>query len=89
MPYEIKVKKAVAKKLQKLPENIQDRFENLVQVLRQSGPSGAHIFHNYGKLGENEYHCHLTHHFVACWRHEKRTITIEVYYAGSRENAPY
>ena len=35
----------------------------------------------------NEYHCHLSYHWVACWRHEKETIEIEVYYAGSRENA--
>jgi mRNA-degrading endonuclease RelE of RelBE toxin-antitoxin system len=89
MPYEIKIKKSVLKNLCRLPENVQDRFENLVQVLRQSGPAGAYIFQNYGKLGENEYHCHLTYRFVACRRHEKGTITIEVNYAGSRENAPY
>ena len=40
-------------------------------------------------LSETEYHCHLAYSWVACWRHEKYTITIEVYYAGSRENAPY
>jgi mRNA-degrading endonuclease RelE of RelBE toxin-antitoxin system len=89
MPYEIRVKKSVLKILRKLPENVQDRFENLAQVLRQSGPSGAHIFQNYSKLGENEFHCHLTYHYVACWRNQKGTITIEVYYAGSREDAPY
>ncbi len=31
----------------------------------------------------------LAHKWVACWKHEKNTIIIEVYYAGSRENAPY
>jgi mRNA-degrading endonuclease RelE of RelBE toxin-antitoxin system len=89
MPCEIRIKKSTEKNLRKLPENVQDRFGNLVEVLRLSGPSGAHIFQNYGKLGENEYHCHLTFHYVACWRHEKATITIEVYYAGNREDAPY
>jgi mRNA-degrading endonuclease RelE of RelBE toxin-antitoxin system len=89
MPHEIAIKKAVLKNLRRLPEEVQGRFEHLVFVLRQSGPTGPHIFQNYGKLGKNEYHCHLTHHYVACWRHEKGTITIEVYYAGSRENAPY
>ena len=53
MRYEIKVKKAVLKNLRKLPMNVQDRFENIVQVLRQSGPDGAHIFRNFSKLGEN------------------------------------
>jgi hypothetical protein len=42
-----------------------------------------------GKLDENIYHCHLAYKWVACWKHEKSTIIIEVYYAGSRENAPY
>jgi hypothetical protein len=32
---------------------------------------------------------HLSYHYVACWRHEKGTMTIEVNYVGSRENAPY
>jgi hypothetical protein len=31
----------------------------------------------------------LTYHYVACWRHEKETIIIEVYYVGSREDAPF
>jgi mRNA-degrading endonuclease RelE of RelBE toxin-antitoxin system len=89
MPYDIRIKKSVVKNLRRLPENIMERFENLVQVLRESGPTGPHIFQNYSKLSENEYHCHLTHHYVACWRHERKTIIIEVYYAGSREDAPY
>ena len=40
------------------------------------------------QLSKNEYHCHLNYRYVACWRHEKNTITIEVYYVGSREQAP-
>ena len=35
------------------------------------------------------YHCHLSYKWVACWQCEGDSITIEVYYAGSRENAPY
>jgi len=89
MSYEIKIKKAVLKNLRKLPTNVQDRFENLAQVLRLSETAGAHIFQNFSKLGENEYHCHLTYHYIACWKQEKNTIIIEVYYVGSRENAPY
>ena len=44
---------------------------------------------NYSKLGKNKYHCHLNYRHVACWTAEKETITIEVYYVGSREKAPY
>ncbi len=36
-----------------------------------------------------EYHCHLTYRYGACWSCEKDEIEIEVYYAGSREKAPY
>ena len=89
MEYEVRVKRGVLKKLHKLPMNIQDRFENLVQILHHSGPTGAHVLQNYSKLSETEYHCHLTYSYVACWRLEKNTIIIEVYYVGSREDAPY
>jgi mRNA-degrading endonuclease RelE of RelBE toxin-antitoxin system len=89
MAYAIVLKKAVKKNLRKLPLAVQQRFEALAIALRDSGPTGPHGWPNYSKLGENEYHCHLTYHYAACWRCEKGTITIEVYYVGSRENAPY
>jgi mRNA-degrading endonuclease RelE of RelBE toxin-antitoxin system len=87
--YEVYFKKSVKKAVASLPANVQERFYVLVDILENAGPSGGHVFKNYSKLGENKYHCHLTYHYVACWRHEKNTITIEVYYVGSRENAPY
>lgn len=89
MTYEIQIKKSVLKNLRRLPGGVIERFELLMQTLRNSGPTGAHIFQNYSKLSDTEYHCHLNRSYVACWRHEKKTITIEVYYAGSREDAPY
>jgi mRNA-degrading endonuclease RelE of RelBE toxin-antitoxin system len=89
MVYEIKIKKTALKKLRTVPKDVQDRIETLANVLRHSGATGGHIFKNYSKLSDNEYHCHLTYHYVACWRHDKGTITIEVYYVGSREKAPY
>lgn len=36
-----------------------------------------------------KYHCHLKYNWVACWIWEKGTFIVEIYYAGSRENAPY
>lgn len=89
MAYTVILKKAVKKNLRKLPVNVQQRFEALAVALRDGGPTGPHGWSNYGKLAENEYHCHLTYHYAACWRYEKGTIFIEVYYVGSRENAPY
>jgi mRNA-degrading endonuclease RelE of RelBE toxin-antitoxin system len=84
MAYKVIIGRKVLRKLPKLPEVVQKRFDLLYEVLHRQGPAGPHQWHNYGKLGENEYHCHLNYSYVACWRHEKKTIIIEVYYAGSR-----
>jgi mRNA-degrading endonuclease RelE of RelBE toxin-antitoxin system len=89
MAYMVTIKRKALKNLPKLPQNVQERFYVLVKRLEAEGATGGSVFQNYGKLSENKYHCHLTYHYVACWRHEKKTITIEVYYVGSRENAPY
>jgi mRNA-degrading endonuclease RelE of RelBE toxin-antitoxin system len=89
MIYMIVLKKAAQKNLLRLPSNVRQRFEALAVALRDGGPTGPHGWASYSKLAENKFHCHLTYHYVACWRHEKRTITIEVYYVGSREDAPY
>jgi mRNA-degrading endonuclease RelE of RelBE toxin-antitoxin system len=86
--YEVRISKKAHKNLLKLPKNIQQRFIALAEQLRERGPM-AHDWPNYSKLAENRYHCHLAYSYVACWTHEKETITIEVYYVGSRENAPY
>jgi len=88
MKYSVVIKKKVLKNIRKLPENIQKRLTFLVDDLKDNGPI-AHNWPNYSKLSGTEYHCHLTHKWVACWRIEDNTIEIEVYYAGSRENAPY
>ena len=89
MSYYVVYRKKLARELRRLPVNVQERFYGLVDVLTANGPAGGYQFQNYSKLSENEYHCHLTYHYVACWRHYKGTITIEVYYVGSREDAPY
>jgi mRNA-degrading endonuclease RelE of RelBE toxin-antitoxin system len=86
--YAVTVSKKVVKNLRKLPHNVVQRFIALAEELREKGPI-AHGWKNYRKLSENEYHCHLNYSYVACWKHDKGTITIEVYYVGSREDAPY
>jgi mRNA-degrading endonuclease RelE of RelBE toxin-antitoxin system len=88
MEYTIIIKKRVLKGLKKLPEFTQDKFEYLIESLKKGGPVQP-AWPNYSRIGKNEFHCHLSHSWVACWKHEKNTIIIEVYYVGSREKAPY
>ena len=86
--YRVMVKKSVTKRLRKCPESVQILFDELTEDLRKNGPVQS-SWRNYSPLGKNMYHCHLNYSYVACWYHEKDTIEIEVYYAGSREDAPY
>jgi len=86
--YNVIIKKRVQKAFKKLPLKIQKKLSLLIDDLRDKGPIQDN-WPNYGKIGEIDHHCHLDYSWVACWSHEKDTIVIEVYYAGSRENAPY
>ena len=86
--HEVVIKKRTLKNIQRMPEPIQRKMANLVEDLRDKGPVRKD-WPNYRKLGKNQYHCHLSHSWVACWYHERNSVVIEVYYAGSRENAPY
>ncbi len=76
------------RRIQRLPDSIQRRVANLVEELRDYGPI-RNNWPNYGKLYTDMYHCHLTRSWVVCWTYRRDVKTIEVYYAGSRENAPY
>lgn len=71
-----------------MPVSAQKTFKMLLKDLRDKGPVQP-AYRNYSRLGRNEYHCHLAYRWVACWRNDKGSLLIEVYYAGSRENAPY
>lgn len=88
MEYKIIFKRKVIKQLKKLPQKAKDKFEALLLDLKEQGPI-QNDWSNYSKLGKNEHHCHLSYSWIACWTHQKETIIIEVYYVGSRENAPY
>lgn len=88
MAYTVIIKKNAQKNVNKMPANEKKKFEQLVYDLELKGPIRKD-WPNFSSLGKNEYHCHLSHHWVVCWRHEKERIVIEVYYAGSRENGPY
>jgi mRNA-degrading endonuclease RelE of RelBE toxin-antitoxin system len=90
MKYKVNIKPKILRNLKKYPKHIQTTFADLVLDLEEKGAILPN-WNNYSKLKnrDNEYHCHLAYKWVACWRHEKETIIIEVYYAGSREEAPY
>jgi len=86
--WKVNVKKKVAKNFKKLPAGVLESFKVLVCELQESGPVQVN-WPNYSKLGKGKYHCHLNYRYVACWTADKETITIEVYYVGSRESSPY
>ncbi len=88
MKYTVNIKKKVIKNLKRLPGSIQEQFKALTGDLINKGPIQKD-WHNFSKIGKNKYHCHLTRSYVACWKNEKESIIIEVYYVGSREDAPY
>ena len=86
--YTVIVKRKIMRDMRKLPLNVQQLFLRLRNDLASSGPVQP-SWMNYSMLSDGNYHCHLGYHHVACWRCEEGTITIEVYYVGSRESAPY
>lgn len=82
-----------AKKAKKnLPKKTLDTFILLLDDLKM-GPI-RHEWPNYSALRgmRNHYHCHIEKGrptYVTCWLADKSEKTIEVYYAGTHEKAPY
>jgi len=88
MGYEVRINKKSLKNLKKLPDFIQDKFWVLINDLEENGPIQS-SWSNFSKLSIDTYHCHLSRKYVACWYYKEKKIIVEVYYVGSRENAPY
>ena len=86
--FRVLIKKKVIKDVKKMPVRVQEKLAVLIDDLREEGPVQSG-WPNYSKLGKNKYHCYLDRKWVACWYYEEKSLFIEVYYAGSRENAPY
>lgn len=76
------------KQQQKLPKKVRELLVLLLKELELTGPVQG-TWKNYSKLSDGSHHCHLNYRYVACWRETEKGLIIEVYYAGSRENAPY
>jgi hypothetical protein len=86
--YEVTIPNRVMRGLDKLPDDVQDVFWLLVDELRAKGAIRKD-WDNFSSLGRHRYHCHVKRKHVACWMWIKGSIFIEIYYAGSREGAPY
>lgn len=93
MKWRVLVRPSVWKTVAKMPSELQARFNVLMGVLIDAGPSGPHKWIHYGKLkGRRDcYHCHLSrnHAYVVCWEARKQEVIVEVYYAGPHRDAPY
>jgi hypothetical protein len=81
------------RKKNKLPEKIRLLADALAKEIAAAGPIRKN-WKNFGPLSvKDTYHCHLKDGrptYVACWRVEDKKIKIiEIYYAGTHENAPY
>jgi len=89
--YTVKIKKKILRNVQKMPKDRQDDFYDLVNDLKETGPIQKG-WPNFSPLDSRKetFHCHLSYHWVACWKVlDDQTLVLEVYYAGSREKAPY
>lgn len=88
--WQVKAKRKLLNKIEKLPQEVILLWQSLVKDLELRGYFPGKKWRNFSKLGKNECHCHLNRSYVACWIVLDEKIQImEVYYVGSRENAPY
>jgi mRNA-degrading endonuclease RelE of RelBE toxin-antitoxin system len=86
--YKVSITKSAAKTSEKMPLLERKYFRFLLKDLIEKGPIQK-SWKNFSELSPGKYHCHISYKWVVCWRNEKDKIVIEVYYAGSREKAPY
>ena len=85
----VRIKRKLERQIEKLPVRTIALYMALKQDLADNGPEQP-SWKNYSKLTNNRHHCHLGYHYVACWQVLSETeLELEVYYVGSRENAPY
>lgn len=91
MAWTVTLHRKVDKALASLPAAVQKHLFRLVYEIELFGPVRGN-WTNYSKLDKNRHHCHLKigrPSYVAVWTEDKESITVEVVYAGTHENAPY
>ncbi len=94
MTWKVSTTKKVDKQIDQLPEGIRLIFLSLLKEIELYGPYRANWKH-FGKLrgSRDVYHCHISAGrptYVVCWEViNKKVCLVEVFYAGTHENAPY
>lgn len=92
MNWRVNYSNKAAKQYRNVPDLIRDLMDALVKEIEMIGPVRGNWKH-YSKLSETKHHCHLKAGrptYVACWEVINKTIrTVEVYYVGTHEKAPY
>ena len=98
MSWTVTLKRSAEKELNKIPRQAQVDVRNalvaLVRAIESGGPVRGEL-PNYRKLqppSADLHHCHLVKGrptYVACWSVDRRTRTVEIYYVGTHEKAPY
>lgn len=87
--WQVWITKKAEKMAARMPATAQAALQYLLEDLAAEGPVRGD-WPNYSKLGEGLHHCHLSPKWVACWEVKNSQLKlIEVYYAGSRKDAPY
>jgi hypothetical protein len=93
MSWTVTITRKCEKGQRDLPKVVRETLAALVEEIKLLGPVRG-SWKGYGKLEpkrENKHHCHLKGGqptYVACWR-VVGPNQVEVYYAGTHENAPY
>jgi hypothetical protein len=89
MDWTVGATKKAAKQMKRLSPKLQDILKMLIKDIRVSGPVRGD-WPNYSKLADGSHHCHLNYSHVACWQVDGGNVKlVEVYYVGSRKDAPY
>lgn len=100
MKWDVTFTRKASKQLDKLSDDLQAVVMLLVEDLTYRGGNPGSNWPNYGKLkalkGQKQTddwrHCHLQKGnptYVCCWDVSEASKTIEVYYVGTHEKAPY
>jgi mRNA-degrading endonuclease RelE of RelBE toxin-antitoxin system len=91
MSWTVKLHRKAEKQAAFLPRIVFEHLVRLMEEIKLSGPVRGN-WPNYGKLTDNRHHCHLKQGkptYVTVWTEDKKTVTVEIIYAGTHEKAPY
>ena len=91
MPWTVFLSKRAGKSANQLPAAVCAALQALMDEIAILGPVRGN-WPSYSKLGNDRHHCHLRKGkptYVAVWKADKHTVTVEIVYAGTHEKAPY